>query len=346
MNKNHLIFFDSNIKEALIRLNELSEDAILFLVNYENVLVGSLTDGDIRRGFLRGFNLQSVISKICQKNPKHIIEGKNNLEKIIEYRKNNYKIIPLVDSNKKIINVINFRKIRSYLPIDAVIMAGGRGERLKPLTDNIPKPLLQIGDKAIMEYNLERLALYGIDDFWITVNYLGELIENYFGDGNRNRVKINYVREKKSLGTIGAVSLIDSFKHDYVLIANSDLLTNINYEEFFFEFIRKKADVAVLSIPYEVNIPYAVLQTDNGNIKSLNEKPTYTYYSNGGVYLFKKEALKYIPKNKFFNATDLVVKLIKQQLKVISVPFSGYWLDIGKHNDFEKAHFDLKNITF
>jgi dTDP-glucose pyrophosphorylase len=346
INKDHLILFDSNIKEALNRLNALSEDAVLFLVNYENILVGSLTDGDIRRGLLSGFNLQSVIKEVCQKKPKHIIKGQNNLKKIIEYRKNNFRIIPVVDSNKKVINVINFRKIRSYLPLDAIIMAGGRGERLKPLTDNTPKPLLQIGGKAIMEYNLDRLALYGIDDFWITLNYLGEHIENYFGDGNKKSIKIKYVWEKKSLGTIGGVSLIDNFQHDNVLITNSDLLTNINYEQFFLEFISKKADLAVLSIPYQVNIPYAVLQTDNGDIKSLNEKPNYTYYSNGGVYLLKKEVLKYIPKNKFFNATDLVEELIKQQLKVISIPFSGYWLDIGKHKDFEKAQFDLKNIMF
>ena len=346
INKDHLILFDSNIKKALNMLNKLSEDAVLFLVNYENKLVGSITDGDIRRGLLSGFNLQSLIKEVCQKNPKYIIKGQNNLKKIIEYRKNNFRIIPVVDSNKKVINVINFRKIKSYLPLDAIIMAGGRGKRLKPLTDNTPKPLLQIGGKAIMEYNLDRLALYGVHDFWITLNYLGEHIENHFGDGNKKSIKIKYVWEKKSLGTIGGVSLIDNFQHDNVLITNSDLLTNINYEQFFLEFISKKADLAVLSIPYQVNIPYAVLQTDNGDIKSLNEKPNYTYYSNGGVYLVKKEVLKYIPKNKFFNATDLVEELIKQQLKVISIPFSGYWLDIGKHKDFKKAQFDLKNIMF
>ena len=163
-------------------------------------------------------------------------------------------------------------------------MAGGRGQRLQPLTNTVPKPLLKVGDKAIMEHNLDRLALFGIDDFWISVKYLGEQIENYFGSGNQKNVKIEYVWENEPLGTIGAVSQIQNFEHDYVLITNSDLLTNIDYEQFFLDFIKQKADLAVLTIPYQVNIPYAVLEMNNGTVKSFKEKPTYTYYSNGGIY--------------------------------------------------------------
>ena len=344
--KEHLILFGSTLKQALLLLNKLSLDAILFVVNSDDKLIGALTDGDVRRGLLKGFTVNSFIDDIIQKDSKYFTKGENNLKKIIEYREGDFRIVPIVDENHKVVNIINFRKIKSYLPIDAVIMAGGRGHRLKPWTDTTPKPLLKVGGKAIMEHNLDRLVLYGIDDFWVSVNYLGELIENHFGKGTDKNIKIEYVREDESLGTIGAVSKIKNFKHDYVLITNSDLLTNIDYEQFYLEFISQDADLAVLTIPYQVSIPYAVLETSNGAIKSFKEKPTYTYYSNGGIYLIKKEMLKYIPINTFFNATDLIEVLIKNDLKVISFPFSGYWIDIGKHDDFQKAQIDIKNIKF
>ncbi len=344
--KEHLILSGSTVKHALGVLNDLSQDAILFVVNADDKLIGALTDGDVRRGLLKGFTIESCVDEIIQDNPRYIVKGENNLEKIIEYREGDFRIVPVVDENHRVVNVINFRKIRSYLPIDAVIMAGGRGQRLQPLTDTIPKPLLKVGDKAIMEHNLDRLALFGIDDFWISVKYLGEQIEKYFGQGVEKNIKIEYVWENEPLGTIGAVSQIENFEHDYILVTNSDLLTNIDYEQFFLEFIKQEADLAVLTIPYQVNIPYAVLETNNGEVKSFKEKPTYTYYSNGGIYLMKKEMLRHIPKDTFFDAPDLMQELINKNLKVISYPFSGYWLDVGKHEDFEKAHIDLKNIKF
>ena len=342
--KDHLILLGSRIKQALLQFNELAPDAILFVVDAEDKLIGALTDGDVRRGLLKGFTIDSFVDEIIQDDPRYITKGENNLEKIIKYREGDFRIVPVVDENHSIVNVINFRKIKSYLPIDAVIMAGGRGQRLQPLTDTVPKPLLKVGNKSIMEHNLDRLALFGIDDFWISVKYLGEQIENHFGQGIEKNVKIEYVWENEPLGTIGAVSQIKNFEHDYILVTNSDLLTNIDYEQFFLEFINQDADLAVLTIPYQVNIPYAVLETNNGEVRSFKEKPTYTYYSNGGIYLMKKEMLRYIPHDTFFNATDLMEELIKNKLKVISFPFSGYWLDVGKHEDFEKAQIDIKHI--
>jgi dTDP-glucose pyrophosphorylase len=344
--KEHLILSGSTVKQALGVLNDLSQDAILFVVNQNNKLIGSLTDGDVRRGLLNNFNLETLIDEIIQPNPRFIRKGQYDIQKIIEYRDEDYRLIPVLDENDVVINVINFRFIKSYLPIDAVIMAGGRGQRLQPLTDVTPKPLLKIGDKPIMEHNLNRLAMYGIDDFWVSVKYLGEQIEAYFGAGKQKNINIEYVWENEPLGTIGAVAQISNFKHDYVLVTNSDLLTNIDYEQFFLEFIKQDADFAVLTIPYQVAIPYAVLETEKGEVKSFKEKPTYTYYSNGGIYLMKKEMTHLIPHNKFYNATDLMEDLIKQNKKIISFPFSGYWLDVGKHEDFEKAQNDINNIKF
>lgn len=344
--RDHLLFSGSTIKQALIQLDVLAKDAILFIIDQEEKLVGALTDGDVRRGLIKGVGIDDKVNSIIQGNPKFIRKGERDINKVIEYREGHFRILPVIDKHDKVVNVINFTEMRSYLPIDAVIMAGGRGQRLQPLTDTTPKPLLKVGDKAIMEHNVDRLALYGIDDFWFSVNYLGEQIESHFGDGKQRNLSIDYVWESEPLGTIGAVSKIKNFEHDYVLVMNSDLLTNLDYEHFYLDFIKQDADFSVVTIPYLVNVPYAVLETTNGEIKSFKEKPTYTYYSNGGIYLMKREVLDYLPKETHFNATDLMEKLIEEKKKVISYPLLGYWLDIGKHDDFEKAQQDIKLVKF
>ena len=342
----HLITSGNTIKNALLKLNELSQDAILFVVDDSNKILGALTDGDVRRGLLNNFTIEDTIDRIIQRKYRYIRKGENDISKIIKYREANYRVLPIIDNDDIVVNIINFRTTKSYLPIDAVIMAGGRGERLRPLTDKVPKPMLKVGAMPIMEYNLNQLAKYGIDDFWVSVKYLGEQIEDYFGCGVERNIRIEYVRETESLGTVGAISLIENFSHDYILVTNSDLLSNIDYEHFFLDFIEQNADFAVLTIPYKINVPYAVLETQNGIIESFKEKPTYTYYSNGGVYLMKRDLLKFIPKNNLYNATDLMQKLINLQYKVVSYPFPGYWLDVGKPDDFERAQLDIKNFKF
>ncbi len=344
--KRHLISVQSTVKQALEKLDQLAADAILFVVDEEEKLIGSLTDGDVRRGLLKDLGVANRVEEFIQPNPKFIKIGEYDMEKIIAYRDANYRIIPVLDKDNVVVNVINFRFFRSYLPVDAVIMAGGRGQRLQPLTDTTPKPMLKVGDKPIIEYNIDRLALYGIDDFWISVKYLGEQIEEYFGQGEHKNVNIQYIRENEPLGTIGAISNIESFTNDYVIVLNSDLLTNLDYEDFFLDFLESGADFSVVSIPYDVSIPYAVLETSNRQVTSFIEKPTYTYYSNGGIYLMKKSMLESIPKNTFFNATDLMETLIGQGKQVNTYPLRGYWLDIGKHEDFKKAQEDIKHIKF
>lgn len=344
--KKHLLQKGSTIREALTRLDFLAKDAIVFIVDGDNHLVGSLTDGDVRRGLLKGFSIDNLVNEIIQPNPKYIRKGERNINKVIEYRENNYRILPVLDKANKIVNVINFREVKSYLPVDAVIMAGGRGERLRPLTDSTPKPLLKVGNKPILEHNLDRLRLFGIDDFWITVKYLGEQIEDFFGDGHEKSIKIEYVYENEPLGTIGAVSKIKNFSHEFVLVTNSDLLTNIDYEHFFLDFLKKDADFSVVTIPYSVDIPYAVLETNNGHVLNFREKPTYTYYSNGGIYLMRRDVLKHLPIEKHFNATDLMETLIKNGNKVVSYPLAGYWLDIGRHEEYEKAKKDILTVNF
>lgn len=344
--RKHLLKTGSTIREALARLEILAKDAILFVVDDDDHLVGSLTDGDVRRGLLRGIVIDQAVDEIIQPHPRFIRKDDHDLNKVIEYRENNFRLLPIIDKNNKVINVINFRELKSYLPVDAVIMAGGRGKRLSPLTDETPKPLLRLGDKPIIEFNLERLALFGIDDFWICLKYLGKQIEDWGGDGRNRNINIQYVYEEEPLGTIGAVTLIKNFSHDYVLVANSDILTNIDYEHFFLDFLKQEADLSVVTIPYAVDIPYAVLETNNGNVLNFREKPTYTYYSNGGIYLMKKEIINFIPHHKSFDATDLIEMLLRAGRKVSSYALAGYWLDIGRHEDYLKAQKDITHIKF
>jgi len=345
MNNKHILIYTSSIKAALTKLDILAVDAILFIVDSNNKLIGSLTDGDVRRGLIKGVKITDSVTSVIQSKYKFIQKDNYDLNSIIKLRDDNYKILPVIDSDGSIVDLVNFRFLKSYLPIDAVIMAGGRGTRLQPLTNNTPKPLLPVGDKTIMEHNVDRLTEFGIQNFWFSINYLGEQIENFFRSGKEKKININYVWEKKPLGTIGAVSKIDNFIHNDILVTNSDILTNLNYEKFYLNFKNSNADLSIVSIPYEVNIPYAVLEKNSQDfITGLKEKPVYTYYSNGGIYLIKKSVLELIPENSFFNATDLIEKVISLNKKVISYSFNGYWLDVGKHEDYEKAQKDIHNI--
>jgi dTDP-glucose pyrophosphorylase len=344
--RDHLILSGTSIKIALVQLTKLGSDIILFVVDETDTLLGSITDGDVRRGLIKGISIEEKVELLVRDTPKYIQKGDVDIKKIIEFREKNYKIIPIIDSKNKVLNIINFTTHKSFLPIDVVVMAGGRGLRLSPLTDVIPKPLLKIGDKPILEHIIDRFALFGIKNIFISINYLGEQIKDYFNDGLSKNLDINYIEEDKPLGTIGAVSKIKNFEHDYVLISNSDLLSNINYEDFFVDFIEKEADMAVVTIPYNVNIPYAVLEAIDKKVINFKEKPTYTYYCNAGIYLVKKGILNAIPKDTFYNSTDLMEELIRSSKKIVSYPLIGYWLDIGNPDDYNKAENDIKMIKF
>ncbi len=344
--KKHIIYSKQPMSTALKILNDLGGDLTIFVINDKEQLIGTVTDGDIRRGLLNGLQIYDEIDKFMKTEFRFIQKNSYAVKDIIKAKQIGVQILPLVDENKHIIRLINFSENYSYLPIDAVIMAGGEGIRLRPLTQNLPKPLLKIGNKPIIEHVVDRLIQYGIENITISINYLGQQIMDYFGDGSDKNISITYIKETEKLGTIGSVSLIDDFKNDTVLIMNSDLLTNIDIEEFFLEYQTKGADLSVTCIPYNVNIPYAVLDTDEEDVLGFKEKPTITYKSNAGIYLTKREHLKKIPFNEFYNATDLIDEMILQKLKVTYYPLLGYWLDIGKMDDYNKAQNDIKHIKF
>ncbi len=341
----HILNHSASIKDGLVRINELDGSAV-FISDENEIILGAVTDGDIRRGILNDISLNDSITKVMHSQFRHIKSKNYTIESINEFRKQNINIVPIIDENGRMVKLIDLSTLRSVLPIEVLLMAGGRGERLRPLTDTVPKPMLKIGDKPILEHNIDRLALYGIEKIAISVKYKAEIIESHFGDGSEKGLNISYIYENEPLGTIGAIKNIPSIDTESVLVMNSDLLTNIDFEDFYLFFKDKNADMLVASIPYRVDIPYGVLETEGDSIVSLKEKPTYTYYSNAGIYLIKTNSLDKIPKDKLYNATDLMDQLMKDGKNVINYPIVQYWLDIGKHDDFRKAQEDIKHITF
>ncbi|GAB2530934.1 nucleotidyltransferase family protein [Rufibacter soli] len=342
----NLISPEASGRQALAKLELTAGGKTLFVVSGDGFLLGTLTDGDIRRGLIKGLDIDGSVTTFMYRGFKYLIKDEYTIKDIEFLRLEEIALVPLLTQDKRLIKIIDLSHRRSYIPCEAVIMAGGRGERLRPMTDLVPKPLLKVGGRPIIEYNIDQLINYGVEHIHISVHYLGDLLKDYFKDGSSKGIRIDYIDEDKPIGTFGAVGLVPEFSKDYVLVMNSDLLTNIDFEDFFRTFVQSGADMTLASIPYHVNIPYAVLELENETIRSFKEKPTYTYYSNGGIYLIKKELLKYIPKEEVFNATDLMELLIAKGRKVSSYPHLGYWLDIGQPADFAKAQEDIKHIKF
>ena len=340
----YILSIDTTILEALKVIDSMVHgDQTLFVVNDHNIMVGTLTDGDIRRGLINGKNLNDTVESVIHKNFKFIKESEFDMFSVKIYRDSGFSFIPVLDKENHIVSVCNFLKYKSYLPVDAVMMAGGKGERLRPLTEKTPKPLLPVGDKAIIDHNIDRLISYGVKNISVTVNYLKEQIEEHFAEPH-DGVLVRTYREPKFLGTIGSIKFVEGFEHDVILLMNSDVFTNIDYEDFFLHFQQHDAEMSVAAVPYTVKVPYGIFDLDGRNIQGLIEKPTYNYYANAGIYLIKRRALDEIPQDTFFNATDLIEKLISQGKKVIRYPLNGTWIDIGNPQEYAKANELVKHL--
>lgn len=337
--KNHLINKDITLLEALSCICALApEPLVLFVVDDNNRMVGTLTDGDSRRALISGASVSDKVENIMHRDFNYMkLEEIDDVKEIKRQKDLRMALVPILDKESRIIDIINLEKYITRLPIDAVLMAGGKGERLRPLTEKTPKPLLPVGDKAIIDHNIDRLIRYGVKHINVTVNYLGEQLEEHFMKP-RGDVKVETVREPMFLGTIGSICFVKEFFNNTILVMNSDLFTNINYEDFYLHFKEHDAEMSVAAVPYTVSVPYGIFDLDGNNIHGLIEKPTYNYYANAGIYLIKRSVLNEIPKDTFFNATDLIEKLIANNKKVIRFPLNGTWIDIGNPQDYMKAN--------
>lgn len=345
MDTSHFISKDKSLLEALKQINSfVDEPLVLFVIDDESRMVGTLTDGDSRRALIAGASVDDKAEKIMHRKFNFMmLDDLINVKEIKRQKEMNMKLVPILDKDHHIVDVINLYQFKTRLPVDAVIMAGGKGERLRPLTEKTPKPLLPVGDKAIIDHNVDRLINYGIQHISVTVNYLKDQIEEHYQEP-RNGVQIQTVREPKFLGTIGSVKFVPHFFNDTVLVMNSDIFTNIDYEDFYLHFLQHDAEMSVAAIPYNVSIPYGILDLDGRNIQGLLEKPKYNYYANAGIYLIKRCALDEIPDDSFFNATDLIEKLIAEGKKVIRYPLNGTWIDIGNPQEYQKAKDFVKHL--
>lgn len=342
--QNYTINFQETILQALTALNEIGHASqTLFVVDDEEKMVGTLTDGDIRRSLIAGKPIETPVCYVMHTDFQFMRESDWDVRKLKTLRKKDILFIPILNAQRHIVGVFNLMKYKNVLPIDAVLMAGGKGERMRPLTEYTPKPLLPVGDKAIIDYNIDNLAYYGVKNISVTVNYLKEQLEEHFAR-EQNGIKVNCVREPRFLGTMGALRFVKSFHHNTILIMNSDLFTNVDLEDFFLHFKETGADMSAAAIPYSVSVPYGIFNVKDDDIIGLTEKPTYNYYANAGIYLVKRELLDLIPEDTFFNATDLIELLISQKKKVVRFPLHGYWIDIGNKDEYAKAQDIVRHL--
>lgn len=341
----HIINESYSLLEALTRINSLApEPLVLFVIDDAQRMVGTLTDGDARRALINGASVQDQAKVIMHRDFNFIRAGKSDyVSSLREQRNLRMRLVPILDEDNHIVQIIDLEKQITILPIDAVIMAGGKGERLRPLTLTTPKPLLPVGDKAIIDHNVDRLIRSGVEHISVTVNYLAEQLEKHYSEPH-NGVQIQCVREPKFLGTLGAVQFVTKLYNDAVLVMNSDLFTDIDFEDFYLHFMENDADMSVAAVPYNVSVPYGIFDIDGRNIIGLQEKPVYNYYANAGIYLIKKSALDLVPKNEFFNATDLIEKLVGAHKRVIRYPLNGTWIDIGTMSEYQKAQDLVKHM--
>lgn len=339
----NIISHTASIIEAMKQINEIPGSLTLFVVDEQQQLVGTLTDGDIRRGFINGLILTDSVKKFLRRS-FHKVNSKFTVDEFKQARDKGIRLLPVLNEKGQIEKVYDLKKRKSILPLEAMIMAGGRGERLRPLTDKIPKPMLPLGNKPIIEHNIDRLISFGIDKIYISIKYLGQQIVDYFGDGSEKGIQIDYIWEDQPLGTAGALSLVEKFNFEHILLMNSDLFTDTDFEDLYLNTIKQKASMGVATVPYTTKVPYGVFTTKENKITGLKEKPVYTNYANAGIYILNTKILNKIPRNTFYNITDLMEQLIDENQAVIHNPIVGYWIDIGQHQDYKNAQEIVKHI--
>lgn len=334
----HLIPETASLLEALGRLNALSGSSMtLFATDESGRVTGALTDGDVRRALLGGVGLDSPVSRAMHRaftalRPED--DSRARVARIRDSRARGIRLIPVLDAAGRPLEIVDLDTTHTRLPLRAVLMAGGKGERLRPLTLDRPKPLLEIDGKAIIDYNVEALRACGVRDIAVTVRYLAEQIEEHFASA----ADVRCVREDTPMGTLGAVSLCDIPDDDGdTLVMNSDLLTTVSFEEMYLKHTAAGADVTIAVVPYQVTVPFAILETEGDAVTGIAEKPAYSHYANAGIYIFSNRLLATVRAGRRTDAPDLVQAAIDGGRRVTYYVINGTWLDVGSPADFRQA---------
>lgn len=336
---------DSTIKDAL-KIIDSGAMKIALVLNEENKLLGTISDGDVRRGLLRGLTLYDLVESIVHLNPIvcNVNDSKEDIIKVAV--ENKIHQIPIVNSHGNLVGVDEVDELLALPEYTnkVILMVGGLGTRLRPLTDERPKPLLEVGNKPILETIIANFAKYGFKNIILSVNYMSQMIEEYFGDGSRFGVTIEYVHEDKRMGTAGALSLMRDELTEPFFVMNGDLLTNVNFEHMLEYHLRNNASATMGVREYDFQVPYGVVNVDDYNILSIEEKPTHKFFVSGGMYVLNPETLNHIPENTFYDMPTLFEQLIFNKQKAISFPIREYWLDIGRVSDFDRANSEYHGV--
>lgn len=336
---------NATIKEAL-KIIDSGAMQIALVVEDNDKLIGTLTDGDIRRGLLKGLDLDSSIESIIFKTPTiaTISDTKEEILKIALSKKLHQ--IPIVDERGKIVGIQEIEELvkPKEKTNKAVLMVGGLGTRLRPLTEDTPKPMLKVGNKPILQTIVEKFAEYGYTNIVMCVNYKSHVIQDYFGDGSKFGVNIEYILEEQRMGTAGALSLLKEKPTEPFFVMNGDLLTNVNFEHLH-DFHLSNNSLGTMCVrEYDFQVPYGVVNIDGSKILSIEEKPVHKFFVSAGIYMLSPDALEYIPENEFYDMPTLFDKFINENKNAISFPLREYWLDIGRMSDFERANSEYHGV--
>ncbi len=332
--------------EVMQRINETAQ-GISLVLDSEGRLVDTVTDGDLRRAVLAGTDLHRPISELRSESHRPFTvpasTPRAELGRMLQETK--LRHIPLVDDAEHVVDMVQLGDLLSDQPtslgVSAVVMAGGYGARLRPLTNEIPKPMLPLGDKPLVEHTIDNLRRYGVQQVYMATHYKPEAFSNHFGDGRAFGVQIDYIHEEQPLGTAGVLSALPK-GDDPLLVINGDIVTNVSYEAMLRFHQESAAEMTVGVRQYEFSVPYGVMEMEGMSIQGVKEKPTHRFFVNAGIYLLERSAAQHVPPACSFDMPQLIESLVSLNKKVIGFPISEYWLDIGRMSDYEKARSDAE----
>lgn len=341
------------VVEAMAKIDSHASDAgILFIVDSSQALIGCITDGDIRRWILKGGELTASAEAVMFKNPVSLPVHEKNRAKSIMVEKS-ITAVPIVDTNSRIIDIVMLKEVsgalsshKSLTGVPVVIMAGGKGTRLYPFTKILPKPLIPIGDTPIVERIIDCYVEYGINEYYMTVNYKKGMLRSYFSD-LAPQYKVKFVEEDKPLGTGGSIKLIEDKFDRPIFVTNCDALIRADYADIYEHHINSGNDITMVSALKNITVPYGVVNSgENGELLSMEEKPTLSYFINTGMYIINPKTIDLIPADTLFHMTHLVEKVIKSGGKVGTYPISeDSFLDMGEFEEMKRMEQKLNIIS-
>lgn len=312
---------------------------VALVVAKSDVLLGIVTDVEVRRAILNNQSLEDSVLTVMNKNPYTVSSNYMASEVVSEMKQHGYSHLPVIDENGKLQDLILFDELLkpSKRDNEVVLMAGGLGSRLRPLTNDCPKPLLKVGGKPILENILRNFVDAGFYNFHISLNYRGEMIKEYFGDGERFNANIRYIEEKERLGTAGALSLMETKTNKPIFVMNGDLLTTVDFNHLLDYHSHHKTEATMCVREYDIAVPYGVVTTESENIISITEKPVQRFFVNAGIYVLEPQLLKMIPPDKYYDITTLFQDMLEKKRSISSFPLREHWMDIGQLDDFVSA---------